>query len=713
MKNRLSAFSLGLAGLAFAVWAAILPAAPGPDAAAEPPAVPATFTANVTQHHNHDSRDGLYLDPLFTEAASANLARDLAFDGTIVGNVYAQPLYIEGGPSGPVVIAVTESNNVYALNAITGAIVWQRNLGTAVTSGLPCGNINPLGITATPIVDLASRSLFLNAELQTGGHQIFSLNVDSGAINSGWPVVVSAAVSGFDSDRSQSSRAALAILGNTLYVPYGGRFFDCGSYRGRVVGVQMSNPANVVNFATTSSRAGIWGPGGIASDGTNLFVTTGNGAGGVTWNGSEAVIRLFPGAVFSGATADYWAPINWSTLDGSDTDLGGSGPILVDVPGATPSALVVAIGKDHNAYLLNRANLGGVSAALAQASVGTTTTIQAACTYRTSLGTYVVLRPNSGGGTLTAFKITAANPPTITTGWTISSSGRSSPFVTSTDGTTNAIVWAFGVGAGQRLFGYNGDTGAVVYAGGGANDTISGTRAFNTGIAARGRIYVAGDNKVYSFSLPGAPTPTPTASPTATPVPTATPTATPVANATVLVGHNGTMSFQPASINIHPGDTVKWEWESGFHSVTSGLPAQPDGQFDSGVQFTPFTFFHTFPAVGDFPYFCQVHGAMMVGSIHVTTATPTPTPTATPVPTATPSVTATPVPTATASVTPTATPGPSPSASPTATPGPASQPLNLSTRMFVQTGDNVGIGGFIITGSAPKHLLIRAIGPSL
>jgi hypothetical protein len=33
--------------------------------------------------------------------------------------------------------------------------------------------------------------------------------------------------------------------------------------------------------------------------------------------------------------------------------------------------------------------------------------------------------------------------------------------------------------------------------------------------------------------------------------------------------------------------------------------------------------------------------------------------------------------------------------------------------MRVQTGDNVGIGGFIITGSAPKHVLVRAIGPSL
>jgi hypothetical protein len=64
--------------------------------------------------------------------------------------------------------------------------------------------------------------------------------------------------------------------------------------------------------------------------------------------------------------------------------------------------------------------------------------------------------------------------------------------------------------------------------------------------------------------------------------------------------------------------------------------------------------------------------------------------------------------------------GPSPDATcgggtptPTPAPGPASQALNLSTRMLVQTGDNAGIGGFIITGSSPKHLLLRAIGPSL
>jgi hypothetical protein len=108
------------------------------------------------------------------------------------------------------------------------------------------------------------------------------------------------------------------------------------------------------------------------------------------------------------------------------------------------------------------------------------------------------------------------------------------------------------------------------------------------------------------------------------------------------------------------------------------------------------------------------------------TPSPTPTATATIAPTATPasptptatvtgtaSPTATPTSTATSTPVVTPTPVPTPTPTPGVTPGPAAQAVNLSTRMRVQTGDNVGIGGFIITGSAPKHLLLRAIGPSL
>ena len=89
---------------------------------------------------------------------------------------------------------------------------------------------------------------------------------------------------------------------------------------------------------------------------------------------------------------------------------------------------------------------------------------------------------------------------------------------------------------------------------------------------------------------------------------------------------------------------------------------------------------------------------------------PIPTPTPTP-PSPTPTATATATPPTTPTPTPSTTPPPPPTPSPT--PISAARALNLSTRMNVQTGDNIGIGGFIITGSGPKHVLIRALGPSL
>ena len=89
-------------------------------------AVVANAQVNVTQKNNNPSRNGLYIDPAFTPGNAANLVRDMNFDGTIVGNVHAQPLYIEGGPNGPMIIAVTASNHIYALNADTGTVIWSR-----------------------------------------------------------------------------------------------------------------------------------------------------------------------------------------------------------------------------------------------------------------------------------------------------------------------------------------------------------------------------------------------------------------------------------------------------------------------------------------------------------------------------------------------------------------------------------------------------------
>jgi hypothetical protein len=114
------------------------------------------------------------------------------------------------------------------------------------------------------------------------------------------------------------------------------------------------------------------------------------------------------------------------------------------------------------------------------------------------------------------------------------------------------------------------------------------------------------------------------------------------------------------------------------------------------------------------------NGRIDIGSLEVQPAPPTPTPTATVTPTATATATptetatATPIATPTPTPTPTATATPTPTPSPTATPSPTpAQALNISTRLRVETGDKVMIGGFIITGNAPKNVAVRGIGPSL
>ena len=187
--------------------------------------------------------------------------------------------------------------------------------------------------------------------------------------------------------------------------------------------------------------------------------------------------------------------------------------MLIDVPGATPSQLALALGKDGNAYLLRRNNLGGITAPVASANVASSVRGQSAATYRTPQGTYFVFR--NGSSSLSAYKVTATNPPAIVSAWSVSQTGKGSPWVTTTNGTNNAIVWVVGTEGDQRLHGYDGDTGAVIYAGGGPNELMANTRKWNTGIVARGRIYFAADNKVYAFAVStGTPTPTPTPTPT-------------------------------------------------------------------------------------------------------------------------------------------------------------------------------------------------------
>jgi hypothetical protein len=374
---------------------------------------------------------------------------------------------------------------------------------------MPCGNIDPVGVTGTPVVDLVSRTLWVNGLTTsdnglTKRHQLFALSIDSGEIRQGWPVDIGVAASSagklFD-PRVQGQRGALALVGNTVYVPYGGLYGDCGTYHGWVVAVSTDDPAHAQFWSTSAVGGGVWMPGGIASDGTTLFVTTGNTFATSTWAGGDAVIELPTAPDFSTGTLDYFAPKNWKSLDAADIDLGTS-PILFNLPGATPSDLVLVLGKDSNAYLLDRGNLGGVSSALAQVVAAKGEIISAPALYSTAAGTYAVFKGDCLSGkphSYSSIKIVPGSPPTLQTAW-CAGNGTGSPMVTTTDGSSDAIVWLTGAEADGLLTAVDGNTGEPISFPG-HSVTISGMRRYNAPIAAKGRIYVPADGKVTAFAL--------------------------------------------------------------------------------------------------------------------------------------------------------------------------------------------------------------------
>jgi hypothetical protein len=498
--------------------------------ASQPDAGPPVVGDSVLMHHKNPSRDGLYVQPKLTKAAIGTLHVDPGFTAALPDtndHVYAQPLFVDGnGVREDMLLVATEANNVYAIDTTTGSQAWVKNLGTPVPlNKMPCGNIDPLGITGTPVIDLGSRTIFFDAMTTpdsgtTKHHQIFALSIDTGDVRPGWPVDVAAVATSanttFKTD-VQGQRGALALVGGMLYVPYGGLYGDCGNYHGWVVGVSIADPTEVRSWATTATGGGAWTPGGVSTDGTSLYVSTGNTFGTAgTWGGGDALIRLSTAP----AMTAYFAPKTWLNLDNADLDM-GTAPIVFNLPGSTPTSLAVMFGKDGNAYLLDRNNPGSVGAALganaaactavsaasacATLHVASTEIISAPALFTTGAATYVTFHGNgslcTGGttGDLTTLKIQPGSPPGLAASW-CAAAGNGSPMVTTSAGTADAIVWNLGAETNDRLVAFDGDTGAPIAFTGSAT-TIAGMRRYNTPIASKGRIYVAADGKVVAFTL--------------------------------------------------------------------------------------------------------------------------------------------------------------------------------------------------------------------
>lgn len=293
-------------------------------------------------YHLDNLRDGdqTKLSPLSTLS--------LEWTTPVDGAVYGQPLFVGGH-----VFAATENDTVYALDRSTGAVVWSAHLGSPEpSSDLPCGDIDPLGITSTMVYDPATNRLYTVAETLGGSHTLFGINAGTGAVE------VKALV-----DPPQGTvntfqqRGALTLFNGRIYIPYGGLYGDCGDYIGQVVSVLTDGTSPQSYAIPTAREGGIWETGGGVVDGNgDLLFASGNGAAtSGTYDGSDSVVKLSP----SLQQLDLFAPSEWATQNAGDGDLGSMTPALV-------GQYVYVDGKTNNGYVLNESALGGVGGQVAE-----------------------------------------------------------------------------------------------------------------------------------------------------------------------------------------------------------------------------------------------------------------------------------------------------------------------------------------------------------
>lgn len=432
------------------------------------------LSVNVLVHHGDASNDGANLAETVLTPSNVN-AKDFGkqFTTNLDGQVYAQPLYVQnvkitrGSSPGvrSVVFAATMHDSLYAVNANTGAILWQDNfldianptkltassgVNTVPSTALEISGVGPeLGILATPTIDLGAGELFLNAATQevrgADTHyvqRLWAVRLSDGSVAAsavigdtifngtnfksftGYRYVAGPIVNGTGNNKPsgaaptypdtdgwaaapggksgyviafnpilQMQRTAVTLVNGNVYLGFASHG-DVGPYYGWLLGYKESNLQLAAAFVTAPtyepisgirfpSQAGIWMSGSaIATDGTYLYLSTGNGAFNPAASNFDAqgfpldhdygdsVLKLAVDGTSSSTNqngngwglkvADYFTPSNEASLNSLDMDLGSGGVTLLpnSLKDKAGNPMLVVGGKESRVYLLDRNKLG-------------------------------------------------------------------------------------------------------------------------------------------------------------------------------------------------------------------------------------------------------------------------------------------------------------------------------------------------------------------
>jgi hypothetical protein len=478
----------------------------------------AMFDTNATFPTDGNQQNGGIASVLYLEDGPAAAGCPAAATGCMATTRAANAGLLFAFP------ALSSNPNVVAFDETTGLTVWTAHLTTGAD-----------GLRGTPVIDPASRRLF--AVTGNNPHLVHAVSVDSGVevTTGGWPVTLSkttlsysgnSPATAFDS-QYQNQHGALLLLNNTLYIPFGGEYGDGGTYNGWVVAMDTENPSQLAGWATQSPRSGIWGSGGLASDGTYVFAVTGDTTSEPrSTSDSQEVVRLKGLAEFSRDEASIFVPTEWQAWDrpAGDLDFGASTPSFVQLPaGSNPPSLLVAPAKAGRLYVLNGADLsagsyptpGGSLADIVVSNTSAESVYTAPTIYTSASGLHATINvgdiamgcPGTHPTTneaIVSILLQPGHTPIAKTAWCAPNSSGGGhqnfpPISTTTDGVSaNALVWFMN---GSQLEVVDGDTGAAVFTTTGA--ACNNVPSMSFPIAVKNRIVVSALGHLCSWSLNG------------------------------------------------------------------------------------------------------------------------------------------------------------------------------------------------------------------
>jgi len=350
--------SLTAAIALLAFWQAAGPGG-GPTAAASPRA---TLTGHLTFSgpadwtvYHHDAlgsgvdTSGVSFDPAIH-----------AWTTALDADTFGEPLEATGR-----VFVATLNDTVYALAANTGSVLWSSHLGTPVPQAMiPCnGDISPVGIVSTPVIDTSRAEIFVVADELVNGaaeHVLYGLSIYSGTELLAQPVDPPEEVVVPGGTEAILNRASLTIDEGQVVFGYGGNDGDCGPYHGWIVAVpEGGGPMSTfeVDSQTGNDQGAVWmgGAAPLVDNNGNVWFADGNGSvGGNTpcnnsqYDDSDGVLELNSSLMLQ----HFFAPSDWCDDNQNDRDLGSVAPAMLS------DGYIVQGGKSQTAYLLNQANLG-------------------------------------------------------------------------------------------------------------------------------------------------------------------------------------------------------------------------------------------------------------------------------------------------------------------------------------------------------------------